>query len=114
MPTLVRLMKKILRRASVRYPHISFAIIAIVLSSSLFADDYEKAKELVDAGKILPLERILEELNKRSTGRVIEVELELKKGRLIYEIEQIDAHGLVREYIFDAADGHLLMEKVED
>lgn len=90
------------------------AALTVSFSITLLADDHENAKKLMESGDIVPLETILNQLQKRATGRVIEVELERKKGRLVYEIEQVDEHGVVREFIFDAADGHVLKEKVED
>ena len=47
-------------------------------------------------------------------GRVLEVEIERKAGRLIYEIEIVDEQGVVKEFVFDASNGDLLNEKVED
>jgi uncharacterized membrane protein YkoI len=81
---------------------------------NIFADDHENARKLVQSGEILPLERILENLKKRTNGRVLEVEIERKAGRLIYEIEIVDEQGVVKEFVFDASNGDLLNEKVED
>jgi hypothetical protein len=89
-------------------------VLTVSFSLTLLADDHENARKLVESGDIVPLETILEQLQKRGAGRVIDVELERKKGRLIYEIEQVDEQGIVREFIFDATDGRLLKEKIED
>ena len=40
--------------------------------------------------------------------------MERKKGRFIYEIELVDDQGVVKEIVFDASNGKLLKEKVED
>jgi uncharacterized membrane protein YkoI len=93
---------------------VALLILTASFSLNLLADDHESARKLVESGDIVPLETILEQLQNRVMGRVIEVELEQKKGRLVYEIEQVDEHGVVREYIFDAVDGSLLKEKIED
>jgi len=89
-------------------------ILSAFLSINSSADDHKNARALVQSGEILPLETILKNLKKRATGRIIEVELERKKGRLIYEIEQVDDRGIVKEFIFDAMNGDLLKEEVED
>lgn len=89
-------------------------ILVVFFSSTSLADDREDPRALVEAGDIMPLEFILEQLQKRTSGRVIEVELERKHGRFVYEIEQIEEQGVVREYTFDASNGNLLKEKVED
>lgn len=81
---------------------------------NIFADDHENARKLVQSGEILPLDRILENLKKRTNGRVLEVEIERKAGLLIYEIEIVDEQGVVKEFVFDASNGDLLNEKVED
>lgn len=88
--------------------------LSLFFSVSLLADDHDKARKLVESGDILPLEIILEQLNKRAKGRVIDVELEHEKGHLVYEIELLDAQGIVREFIFNASDGRLLKEEIED
>tara|TARA_B100001063_G_C16665214_1_gene503243 strand:- start:648 stop:977 length:330 start_codon:yes stop_codon:yes gene_type:complete len=93
-----------------------FIILIIFFSMSISADDYDhdKARKLVQSGDILPLETILENLKKRSSGHILEVEMERKKGRFIYEIELVDDQGVVKEFVFDASNGKLLKEKVED
>ena len=89
-------------------------IFSVAFSINSSADDHENARGLVQSGEILPLETILEKLKKRVVGRIIEVELERKKGQLIYEIEQVDDQGVVKEFIFDAKTGDLLKEEVDD
>lgn len=85
-----------------------------LLSAALSADDHKEARRLVESGDILPLETLLGNLPQREKVSIIEVELEHKKGRWLYEIEVVDGQGIVREYLFDASDGRLLKEKVED
>jgi uncharacterized membrane protein YkoI len=88
-------------------------VLSFSLSTKLSADDHDKVRDLVKSGNILSLETILDRLKAKSPGRVLEVDLEHKKGRLIYEIEQIDEQGVVKEYSFDATNGELIKEKVE-
>ncbi len=78
------------------------------------ADDHERIRELVEAGRILPLERILEQARRRLPGRVLETELETRQGRYVYEIEILDRDGHVRELLFDARTGAFLAEEPED
>lgn len=82
-----------------------------------FADneyDHDEARELREAGKILPLETILRKVKKEKMGRVLEVELEKKHGRYYYEIELIDSDGTVWEQKIDARTGELKERKQED
>lgn len=91
-----------------------FVVALLSLPLALYADDYKDARRLLEAGKILPLETILGNLPNEENRRVLEVELEKKKGLWVYEIEAIDGQGVVREYVFDAGSGELLKEKLED
>ncbi len=101
------------KRTSLLVSIIGCTALLASLSFSSSAGDHEKVRDLMKSGNILPLETILEGLKETSSGRILEVELEEKKGRLIYEIEQVDEQGVVREYSFDATNGDLIKEKVE-
>tara|TARA_R110002012_G_scaffold77826_4_gene198128 strand:- start:19530 stop:19853 length:324 start_codon:yes stop_codon:yes gene_type:complete len=85
-----------------------------LLSLTSFAEDHDKIQSLVKTGKIQPLEAILQRLYKIEQGHILEVELEKKKNRLIYEIEIVNDDGIVKEYIFDAKSGELIKDKFED
>lgn len=76
--------------------------------------DHERARDLVRSGEILSLDRILQKHPRARDGRILEVELEEKRGQLVYEIEVIDHQGRVLEFKFDARNGQLMQEKVED
>lgn len=76
--------------------------------------DHERAWHLQRTGEILPLEEILHRAQQRREGRVIEVELEEKHGRFLYEVEVADHEGRVWEMRFDAKQGEFLSEKEED
>ncbi len=89
-------------------------MLTILVSFFTWADKPDDIRSLVGSGKILPLEQILINLRKIAKGDVIEVELESKKQKLIYEIELLAPNGVVTEYIFDAKTGKLLKQKVDD
>lgn len=88
--------------------------ILIFFSLKLSAEDHNKALNLVKSGEIMPLTTILQKLQRLEQGQVIEVELEKNKNRLIYEIELVNKHGIVKKYIFDAKSGVLIREKIKD
>lgn len=90
-------------------------ILATVFCGQLQARDlsHDEAQRLQQQGKILPLATLLKKLKARHPGRVLEVELERKGKRYIYEIELIDKNGVVLEFEFDAATGELLRQKRE-
>ena len=87
----------------------------ITFSISLYADDdHEEAKRLVESGDILALEDVLKSARKIQPGKVLEVELETKKGKKIYEIELLNSDGIVFELKFDAKTGKHLSTEKED
>jgi uncharacterized membrane protein YkoI len=86
-------------------------VLLAVLPSGLAQEDHERAKQLKDAGEIIPLEKILATVRKEQLGRLLEVELQNKQGRLIYEVEIVDAHGVVWYLYYDARQGTLLHTK---
>ena len=88
--------------------------ILLLFSLTLSAKDHNKALDLVKSGEIIPLATIIIKLQKLEQGQIIEVELEKKKKRLIYEIELVNENGIVKEYIFDAKSGELIKEKTKD
>ena len=62
-----------------------------------------------------PLESLLARVRERHPGAtLLEVELEGKHDRLIYELEVLSAGGQVRELEFDARSGELLHDEEED
>jgi len=77
-------------------------------------DDHDRAKILLDTGKVLPLETILENARKIHSGKILEVELETENQLIIYEIELLTASGRVLELKFDAKTGQLLSTEEED
>ena len=82
--------------------------------SEEYESEHEAVRELAQQGDILPLEQILERARQHRTGRVLETELEQKRGRYIYEIEMLDDNGEVWEMKFDATSGELLGQEQED
>lgn len=84
--------------------------LTVLSSTSVLADDVSQytARKLVSSGQILPLEEIHEKAQLIKPGKIIETELENKKGKYIYEIELVDDTGLVWELKFDANTGNLI------
>ncbi|HKQ10672.1 MAG TPA: PepSY domain-containing protein [Rhizomicrobium sp.] len=70
--------------------------------------DQDKARDAVRKGKIMPLTAILEIVAKREPGTVMEVELETKRGKLIYRLEVLTDSGRRREIRLDARNGDVL------
>lgn len=77
-------------------------------------EDSMQVREWISEGRILPLETLLAMHGSRLGGRLLDLEVEQDDGRIIYEIETIDDHGVVREIEIDAATGEWLKEEIED
>jgi uncharacterized membrane protein YkoI len=91
---------------------VGLLVLLVGLSMGCLAqDDHERAKRLKDAGEIIPLEKILATVRKEQLGRLLEVELRDQQGRLIYEVEIVDAYGVVWYLHYDARQGTLLRTK---
>lgn len=77
-------------------------------------NDQHVSRRLVEQGKILPLQQILVSIDQQRVGRVLEVELELVRGRYIYAIELLGEDGRVLEYEVDASSGERINRKLEE
>lgn len=98
-----------------------FGVAALVLFAAAFSvsvsasgDDHERALQAMQAGEIKPLAEILALLASSEPGRVVEVELEQKRGRWIYEFKLLESNGLVREIKVDARNGEMMGSKYDD
>ncbi len=59
----------------------------------------------MQAGEILPLPQILERVARRYPGQVLEVELERKGDRWIYELKVLQGDGRLIKMDIDARSG---------
>lgn len=75
----------------------------------------DEALRLREQGVILPLEQVLRKAIERyPDAKLLEVELEEDDDIYVYEVELLTPSGVVRELKFNAADGQLLKDKVDD
>ena len=61
---------------------------------------------------MLPLARILARLNEQVPGQALEVELERRSDRWVYEIKQLTADGVIEKIRVDAASGDIIERRV--
>jgi uncharacterized membrane protein YkoI len=66
---------------------------------------YDRARRAVQRGEILPMATLLERLQSRIPGELVEVELEREHGQWVYEFKVIDARGRLLEIYMDARTG---------
>ena len=76
--------------------------------------DHDDAYRMQQAGKILPLETILEKAKHFHDGKALEVELEKDRGKLVYEVKILDNEGILWEMRLDATDGSIVHVEKED
>lgn len=74
-------------------------------------DDHDRARRAVQAGEVVPLRTILDNVARDFPGDVIETELESLHGAPAYEIKLIAPDGRVMKLFYDARDGSLLKTK---
>lgn len=76
----------------------------------LASDDHEEARAHLERGAVMPLAQLLQRPGIVGMN-VLEAELEHEHGRLVYELELLDADGRVQKRYFDAASGEPLAGK---
>ena len=78
-------------------------------------NDAAVARALVDAGRALPLQQVIDRARGLRPGRLIDAEL-YRSGdqRYLYEVYILDAAGDVWELEYDAATGALIEHELED
>lgn len=70
--------------------------------------DQEQARQAVERGEIRPLDQVLQAVQARVPGEVVDVELEREDGRWVYEIKVITASGKRQEVEIDASSLEIL------
>ena len=76
--------------------------------------EHAAIRGLAGPDDMLSLEQVLHKARQVHAGRVLETELEGDPDRVVYEVEILDASGVVWEMKFDARSGALLEEEQED
>lgn len=71
-------------------------------------DDHDQARQALESGEILPLNAVLERVNLDTPGRVLEVELDRKDERWVYEIKLLRQGGSVVKLRIDARNGDVI------
>ena len=92
----------------------SFTGLLLLMTSAMADEDQDVAKQLMEQGEILPLEKILEQARLIHPGRILEAEMEHKGEIYVYEIEIVDAQGRVWELKLNAQTGDLVDKEKKD
>jgi uncharacterized membrane protein YkoI len=73
--------------------------------------DHDRAREAVRSGQVLPLRSVLHKLEASHPGQVLEVELERKGERWVYEIKLLQADGKLLKLHLDARTAEVLRSR---
>ncbi len=98
------------------YVAVATALLLAVAGPACGSDarDHDRARQALEAGEVLPLRTILERVERDNPGQIMEVELERKEGRWIYEIKLLRTGGSLVKLKVNARDGTLLDSKERD
>ncbi len=92
-------------------------VVGTTNSLPLYADDKDDLSkhvlQWVKEGKVLSYATLKKRYKKRLAGRLLDLEVEKNKGRIIYELELLRADSVVYEIKIDAQTGEWLEEEVE-
>jgi uncharacterized membrane protein YkoI len=92
----------------------SLFLLILLAGTAWAAETHETARQAVERGELLPLSTILARVEKEFPGRVVEVELERRGKRFVYEIEVLQDGGRVVEVKYDGRTGEQLSVELED
>ncbi len=93
---------------------LGFLFVALVLACGaavVAGEHHDRAKAAREAGQIVPLQAILDQVQAEFTGSPIEIDLEDDNGPWVYEIKLLTPAGAIVKLYYDARDGRLLRVK---
>ena len=73
--------------------------------------DHERARAALQAGEVLSLQAVLERVQRKHPGDVLEVELEREHGRWVYELKLLQRDGTLLRLDVDARTAEVLKKK---
>lgn len=73
--------------------------------------DHERARAALQAGEILPLQKVLDRVQRSHPGDVLEVELEREGGRWVYELKLLQRGGSLLRLDVDARTAEVLRSR---
>ena len=76
--------------------------------------DHDRARRALEAGEILPLKTVLEKVSLDTPGQLMEVEIERRSNRWVYEIKVLRPGGALVKLVVDANDGTIIARRGRD
>ena len=87
--------------------------ISYIWPPAIASDDHNEVRYLKNRGEIISLSELITNASLTEV-KILEAELEREHGKLVYELEFLDAKGRVFEQYFDAITGEPLSEPRRD
>lgn len=96
-----------------RWPRALLPCVAALWVAAAGADDrrehdHDRARAALKAGEVLPLQQVLERVQRSHPGDVLEVELEREDGRWVYELKLLQGGGRLLRLDVDARTAQVL------
>lgn len=73
--------------------------------------DHDRARAAVQAGRVVPLRDLLDEVARDFKGDMLEVELDEDDGRLVYHLKLLTPDGSILKLLYDARTKELIAAK---
>lgn len=89
-------------------------LLVTIAASAVHADerkDHDRARAALKAGEVLPLQEVLSRVQRSHPGDVLEVELERKEGRWVYELRLLQDGGRLLRLDVDAKTAAVLRSR---
>jgi uncharacterized membrane protein YkoI len=89
----------------------SAIVLLMILSisrASRAAEDHDVARRLRADGAIVSVSQILTTISRTRPGQALEIALQRRQGHVVYQVEWVDASGVVWYLRYNATSGALL------
>ncbi|SFB46570.1 Peptidase propeptide and YPEB domain-containing protein [Rhizobium sp. NFR07] len=90
------------------------AILAAAPQAHADDDHLDRLRDAVSRGEVMPLSKLQDEVRRAFPGEIIKVELDEDDDRFIYEFKVLKANGRLVEIEMDAKDGRVLDVDTDD
>jgi uncharacterized membrane protein YkoI len=81
---------------------------------ALASDDHDRARQALEAGEVLPLRTILEQVEREIPGQIIDVELERDHDFWFYKVKVLRSGGSLVKLKVDARNGKVVGKKLKN
>jgi len=86
----------------------------LISTASAFADGVDRVRELRDTKSIRPLSLIIQGIERKYPGTLLDVELEEEDNKIIYEIDILGRDQVVHHIEVDARSGAIIAVDKDD